>query len=62
MPARLTTALILIVAMPATFACTEPVSVCDKGAKSSFPIIRKGQPATLLVEAATANSAVVMHR
>jgi len=59
LPARLATALVLIAATPAAFACTQPVSVCTKASKSSFPLISKGRPATLLVEAATANSAVV---
>src|SRR5262245_60174919 len=39
------------------FACTEPLSVCTKAAKTSFPLIVEGQPATLLIEA-SANSAV----
>jgi len=50
--------LLFVVSTPA-FACTEPVSVCAKPAKASFALIRNGQPATLLVEAAEANPAVV---
>ena len=49
---------LFVVSTPA-FACTEPVSVCAKPAKASFALIRNGQPATLLVEAAEANPAVV---
>ena len=44
---------------PVAFACTGPVSVCEKPDKSSFALISKGQPATLLVEAVDADSAVI---
>src|SRR5262245_17647979 len=54
--ARLAAALVLITAAPA-FACTEPVSVCAKSAKTSFPLISAGKPAAILIEA-SANSAV----
>ena len=57
-PAHLATALILLVAASAAAACTEPVSVCAKPTKNSFPLITQGQPASLLVEEST-NSAVV---
>jgi hypothetical protein len=39
------------------FACTDPVSVCTKAAKTSFPLISGGKPAAILIEA-SANSAV----
>ena len=55
--ARLASALIFLVAVPTVFACAEPVSVCAKPSQDSFPLIVKGQPATLLIEA-SANSAV----
>jgi hypothetical protein len=54
--ARLAAILVFATAAPA-FACTEPVSVCVKPAKSSFPLIRNGQPTAVLIEDA-ANSAV----
>ena len=57
--ARIAVSVLLLAAMPAAFACKAPVSTCEKAAKTSFPLINKGQPATLLVEAATANSAVI---
>ncbi len=44
---------------PVAFACTAPVSVCDKPSEGSFALISKGRPATLLVEAADADSAVI---
>src|SRR5215510_969000 len=50
-------ALVLIFVTPMALACTEPVSVCAKAAKTSFPLIVKGQPASLLIET-SANSAV----
>ena len=52
-------AIFFVFLAPAAFACTAPVSVCDKPAKGSFALISKGQPATLLVEAAAADSAVI---
>src|SRR4051812_1421490 len=54
--ARLVATLVLVSAAP-TFACTEPVSVCTKPAKTSFPLISAGKPAAILIEA-SANSAV----
>jgi len=55
--AQLAAFLVTIAAAPAVFACTEPVSVCATAAKTSFPLIKGGQPASLLIEA-SANSAV----
>ena len=54
--ARLAAILVLSTAASA-FACTEPVSVCVKPAKSSFALIRNGQPTAVLIED-SANSAV----
>jgi len=54
---RLATLFLLLT--PAAFGCTGPVSVCDKPTNGSFALISKGQPASLLVEAADADSAVV---
>ena len=56
---RIAVSLLLLAAAPVVFACTEPVSVCTKPAKTSFPLIGNGQPATLLVEPTTADSAVI---
>jgi hypothetical protein len=53
----LITALALIAATPLALACKTPVSVCESGSASSFPLIRRGQPAALLIEPA-ADSAV----
>jgi hypothetical protein len=53
---RLTAILVLIAGSPA-IACNEPVSVCAKPTKTSFPLIRQGTPAALLIES-SANSAV----
>src|SRR5689334_4651477 len=41
----------------AAFACTQPVSVCTKAAKTSFALISAGQPAAVLIEP-SANAAV----
>src|SRR5690348_2007454 len=54
--ARLAATLVLLQAAPA-LACTEPVSICTKSAKTSFPLIAAGKPAALLIEA-SADSAV----
>src|SRR6187397_566658 len=54
--ARLAATLVLVSTAP-TFACTDPVSVCTKAAKTSFPLISGGKPAALLIEA-SADSAV----
>src|SRR3954465_8168283 len=54
--ARFVATLVLVSAAP-TFACTEPVSVCTKPAKTSFPLISAGKPAAILIEA-SANPAV----
>jgi len=58
--ARTVVSLLLIAAAPAAFACTEPVSVCPRPAKTSFALISKGRPAALLIDASTntANSTV----
>ncbi len=50
-------ALILCAFAPVALACKLPVSVCDRAAKTSFPLISKGHPAALLIEE-SANSAV----
>src|SRR5262245_9882238 len=55
--ARLAAALLSLAASFTAFACDTPVSVCAKAAKTSFPLIVKGQPASLLIES-SANSAV----
>jgi hypothetical protein len=54
--ARVASCLVIVLASP-TFACTEPVSVCTKPAKTSFPLISAGRPAAILIEA-SANPAV----
>ncbi len=54
---RFAASLILLAGAPIVFACTQPVSVCAKPAKTSFPLIQTGQPAQVLVES-SANSAV----
>ena len=54
--ARLAAILLLVATAPA-IACTDPVSVCTKGARTSFPLIAGGKPAAILIEA-SANSAV----
>ena len=54
--ARVASCLVLILASPG-FACTEPVSVCAKATKTSFPLISAGKPAAILIEA-SANPAV----
>ena len=56
-PVRIAIVLFLFVFAPASFACTGPVSVCEKASGTSFPLILGGRPAPLLVEA-SANSAV----
>src|SRR3954470_16449470 len=55
--ARLAITFVLLAAAAPGFACTEPVSVCTKSAKTSFPLISAGKPAAILIEA-SANSAV----
>src|SRR4051812_26869419 len=52
-------AILFLTTAGATLACTEAVSVCPKSAKTSFALIARGQPATVLVEP-SANSAVQM--
>ncbi|HET9863081.1 MAG TPA: glycosyl hydrolase 115 family protein, partial [Steroidobacteraceae bacterium] len=52
-----TAAILVLVAVSPAFACTAPVSVCTRPVKTSFPLIRQGVPAALLIEA-SANSAV----
>src|ERR1044072_6518831 len=56
-PACLATALLLFTTT--AFSCTEPVSLCHKPSKTSFPLIGDSQPAALLIEP-TANSAVAI--
>ena len=54
---RIATLLTLCAAAPVAFACKQPVSICDHGAKTSFPLIGKGRPAAIFTEE-SANSAV----
>jgi hypothetical protein len=54
---RIAAGLIILAGTPIAFSCTQPVSVCAKSAKTSFPLIANGKPATLLIES-SANSAV----
>ena len=48
---------LVLVAAPGAFACDTPVSVCATGKASSLPLIRKGAPAAVYVDA-TADPAV----
>jgi hypothetical protein len=48
---------LVLVAAPDAFACDMPVSVCATGKVSSLPLIRKGAPAAVYVDA-TADPAV----
>jgi hypothetical protein len=55
---KLAVRLVVLVSLSVpAFACDEPVSVCAREAKGSFPLIRAGQPAAVFVDA-NANSAV----